>query len=70
MNTPNYGANPETLPPGQAPRARAAIYGRNPLPFHQTPAFGATHDLLVMNPHPQMQPRPAPERQDCEGGGP
>ena len=71
MNMTNYGAIQNTLPTGQAPRARAAIHGRNLLPFHQAPAYAATHDLLVMNPHPQMEPRPAAERRPGgEGAGP
>jgi hypothetical protein len=68
MNLPNYGANPETLPAGQAPRARAAVPHRNLLPFHQGPAYGANHDLLVMNPHPQMEP--ADPRRTREWGEP
>jgi len=71
MNMPNYGANQNTLPLGQAPRARAAIHGRKLLPFHQMPAFGATNDFLVMNPHPQMDPLPAADpRQTWKGGEP
>ena len=54
-----YGAHQGTLPRlRREDRYRPETYGRAPLPFHRAPQ-GAGHDLLVMNPHPDLTPPPA-----------
>jgi hypothetical protein len=50
------GAHRDTLPPPRrGDRHRPETHGRAPLPFHRAPE-GAGHDLLVMNPNPDLTP--------------
>ena len=51
-------AHPNALLLRQGLRLGAETRGRTLLPFHQAPC-GATHDLLVMNHHPDLAPAAA-----------
>jgi hypothetical protein len=54
-----HDAQTSALLPRQGLRPRAELRGRTLLPFHQAPD-GATHDLLVMNHHPDLAPAAGP----------
>jgi hypothetical protein len=51
----HHEAHPSALLHRQGLRPGAENRGRTLLPFHQAP-YGATHDLLVMNHHPDLAP--------------
>jgi hypothetical protein len=51
----NYGAYQKNLPPlKRNDPYRTEIHRRAALPFHQTGGATAGHDLLVMNPYPDL----------------